>query len=131
MNPPEPHRPTDCQHAAHAQSCPAQHTLSELKNKIRQQFAHAVSIEGMPLELADDILDNLDMAPLRRRWNVVVTVPIAVEVQAEDAQAADDTATALIENALIKSADVHELDVRWNDRLPEDVEPGSVDLDNP
>ncbi|MEV6523165.1 hypothetical protein AB0M43_14540 [Longispora sp. NPDC051575] len=115
----------------HAQTCAAQHTLAQLRKEIRQQFARAVDAEALELDLANGMLECFDMQPLNHLWKVVVTVPITLEVRAEDAESADEVASSLIENALRNAADVHELDVRWNERHPEDAEPGGVDTENP
>ncbi|WP_026212455.1 hypothetical protein [Longispora albida] len=103
-----------------------QHT--RLRATIRAQLAHAVATEALDIDVADEMLGHLDMAPLNRICTVRLDLPITMEISSTDAQEARHEALLAVGGAL---NDVEGLDVRW-DRVGEgDATAGPVDTDNP
>ncbi|MGK5741513.1 hypothetical protein [Micromonospora sp. URMC 103] len=102
-------------------------TVVELRRRMWNAIRDAVRQHGIDIDLANRILDTIDLPGLPRRWQVRLTLPVLIEVTATSPEDAFDTAEAAIEDA-VTNADL-EVRFEWDGSEHEDADPGELDPD--
>ncbi|MGY0234051.1 hypothetical protein [Longispora urticae] len=110
------------------QPCHHQATLTRLQAAIRTHIAGAAIDEIFTIEQANALLERFEQQPLNRLHTINLTLPMTIEVRAGSAEEATDAAMNMLEYALNT---VDGLEMNWQNRDADNVEPGEIDTDNP
>ncbi|MEU4677929.1 hypothetical protein [Micromonospora sp. NPDC023737] len=98
--------------------------FAALRRRVWQTLRDAAA-DGVDPDVADHILQTLDLPTLARRWQVRLTLPVTIEVTATSRDEALEAAEEAIDAALTSTG--HDTYLDWHNATRDDATAGAVD----